>query len=230
MISLVSLLVVVGVLWQLIMLERLQERLRRLESRIENLQAPDTRSRPPPAAMSDNRLPAQPDLHARAFLRIKRYFSEGNLIVRLGVIVLFCGLAFLLDYAADYGMLPVELRLLGVAAAGVALLLLGWRLRLQHPAYALALQGGAIALLYLTVFTAFRMYDLLSVWAAFPLLLVLGAAAAVLSIRQNAVALAVLGISGGFLAPAEPGRFRFHLPDRHHMGCIALPRCVVRQY
>ncbi len=223
-------LIVIGLICQFVIIDGLKARITRLENKLDPLKATPaepSRSRmaaaptrtpampvpgpvpiPSPARPLPDScppVPAQPDIFDRAFNLIvdafRRYFTEGNLIVRVGLVVLFFGLAFLLKYAADYGMLPIELRLSGVAAMGAVLLILGWRLRAIRAAYALALQGGGIALMYLTVFTAFRMYGLLSAWAAFPMLLILGVVSAVLSVRQNAAALAVLGISGGFLAP-----------------------------
>ncbi|HEX5057366.1 MAG TPA: DUF2339 domain-containing protein, partial [Gammaproteobacteria bacterium] len=220
---LILVLLVFGVLWQLVQIDGLKARLGRLERRLEDFNMlsstgqaasvqpvppgrPISPPEPPPVQrVMPSRAPSPPNPIERALSTItgavRRYFSEGNLIVRIGVVVLFFGLAFLLKYAANYGMLPVGLRLAAVAAAGAVLLALGWRLRFRRAGYALALQGGGIALMYLTVFTAFRMYDLLNAWIAFPLLLLLGLVSAVLSVRQNAAALAVLGISGGFLAP-----------------------------
>ncbi len=133
--------------------------------------------------------------------RVKSYFTSGNLIVRVGVIVLFFGVAFLLKFAADNSMLPIEFRLAGVAAGGIAMLILGWRLKLQQQGYALALQGGAIGVLYLTVFAALRLYTLIPPTLAFALLLVFVAFSALLALLQNSRALAVLATAGGFLAP-----------------------------
>ena len=63
------------------------------------------------------------------------------------------------------------------------------------------LQGGGIAGLYLTVFAATRLYQLLPPGLAFGLLAVIALAAAVLAVAQNALPLAVIGTAGGFLAP-----------------------------
>jgi uncharacterized membrane protein len=67
--------------------------------------------------------------------------------------------------------------------------------------YALAIQGGGIGVLYLVVFGAFRLFKLLPGEAAFVLLIAIAAFSAVLAILQNAQSLAVLAVSGGFLAP-----------------------------
>ena len=129
------------------------------------------------------------------------YFTGGNVVVRAGAVVLFFGVAFLLKYSAERNLVPIELRLLGVSLGAVALLLFGWRLRLKRPGYALILQGAAIGILYLAIFAALRLYQLLPAGLALPLLIVLAIASSTLAIAQNARVLAVLGIVGGFLAP-----------------------------
>ena len=105
--------------------------------------------------------------------------------------------------AADQGFLnaPIEVRLAFIAAAAGVGLALGWRERLRKRAFALSLQGGAIGVLLLTVFAAYRLYQLLPAGLAFALVLVLVAGAALLAVLQNARALAALGFLGGYLAP-----------------------------
>ena len=134
---------------------------------------------------------------------LKRWFTEGNVPVKVGMLVLFAGVAALLKYATDEGWLrlPVELRLAGIALAAIAALAFGWRERTRRRSFGLALQGGAIGVLLLTAFAAFRVYQLLPAGAAFALLLVLVAGAGVLAVLQDALALAVLGILAGFAAP-----------------------------
>ena len=132
---------------------------------------------------------------------IRRFFTGGNLIVRVGIVVLFFGVAFLLKYVAEHSNVPIEWRLSGVAAAAIALLVVGWRLRQSRPGYAMALQGGAVGILYLVVFAALRLYTLLAPTAAFSLLAGIGVFSAILAVRQDAMPLAILGVVGGFLAP-----------------------------
>lgn len=129
------------------------------------------------------------------------YFTGGNVVVRAGVIVLFFGVAFLLKYSAERNLVPIELRLLGVAAGALALLVFGWRLRLKRPGYALIIQGGAIGVLYLVIFAALRLYHLLPNGVALALLVGMSLFSAALAILQDARVLAVIGILGGFLAP-----------------------------
>lgn len=129
------------------------------------------------------------------------WMTGGNTIVKLGVGILFIGLAFLAKYASEHVSVPIEFRLAGIAGVAVALLGLGWRLRLQRPGYAHALQGGAVAVLYLTLFVAFRFYGVLAVGPVFALMVAVAALAAALAVLQDTRALAVIGALGGFATP-----------------------------
>ncbi len=159
---------------------------------------PRPASAPPPNRPSTLKIPSA--LHLW-LTRARDWLLGGNLMVRAGVVVLFFGVAFLLKLAADNAWLPIELRLAAVGAGGIALLGLGWRLRGTRTLYALALQGGGVGILYLTVFAALRLYGLIQPGPAFAVLAVLAACSAALAVLQNAPSLAVLGAAGGFLAP-----------------------------
>lgn len=134
---------------------------------------------------------------------LKRWFSEGNVPVKIGMLVLIAGVAALLKYATEEGWLhlPIELRMAGIALAAMAALAFGWRERQRRRSFGLALQGGAVGVLLLTVFAAFRLYHLLPAEAAFAILLILVAGVGVLAVLQDALALALLGILAGFAAP-----------------------------
>jgi len=163
----------------------------------------------PPSVLLEARAPAavepgwtpREDVFARAWRLLREYFTGGNTLVRVGIVVLFFGVAFLLRYLAEHTKIPIELRLSAVALGGIVLLLLGWRLRARRPGYALALQGGAVGILYLTVFAGLRLYSLLSPAAAFALLVAIAVLSAALAILQDSQAFALLGVTGGFLAP-----------------------------
>jgi uncharacterized membrane protein len=130
-----------------------------------------------------------------------RFLTTGNPVVRIGVIVLFIGVAFLLRYAYEHALVPVELRLAGAGLGGIVLLAFGWRLRERADTYGLILQGAGIGILYLTIFAAARLYDLLPMGAAFAILVLLVIGASVLAVVQKSQALAIFSMSGGFLAP-----------------------------
>ncbi len=133
--------------------------------------------------------------------QVRAFFFGGNTLVRVGLVVLFFGFAFLVKYAVDNDFFPLELRLAASAGAGIALTGLGWRLRSRRPDFALALQGGGMAILYLTIFATYRLYGLIPGGAAFALLVATTALGTALALLQNAQSLAVLSLLGGFFAP-----------------------------
>lgn len=135
--------------------------------------------------------------------RVVGLLTGGNLFLRIGILILFFGVGFLIKYAVDQQLLVFtpQLRLLGVAAAGLGLIGLGAYLARRRPDYGLALQGAGIGILYLDVFGAYQLYQLLPGLAAFGLLLLIGLGTAGLAVRRDAQMLAWLGFAGGFLAP-----------------------------
>jgi uncharacterized membrane protein len=102
--------------------------------------APRRRPLPPAAAARTPRPPMQlPPIVERLL--------HANVVAKVGILVLFIGLAFLVKYAYERVHMPIELRLSAVALGAIALLVLGWRLRAKRAGYALALQGGGIGIL-----------------------------------------------------------------------------------
>ena len=129
------------------------------------------------------------------------WFTGGNTLTRIGVLVLFFGIGFLLIYFAELVTIPIEVKLAGVALAGAALVALGTRLTRTRPGYGLSLQGAGAGILYLTTFAALRLYEVLPAVPAFALLVLVAALTVWLAVRADSQALAALAIAGGFLAP-----------------------------
>ncbi|WMJ70327.1 DUF2339 domain-containing protein [Stenotrophomonas sp. 24(2023)] len=171
-----------------------------LPSAVQAPPLPATPSAPAPQAPPP---PRGPGLGERVLGAVKRWFSEGNVPVKIGMLVLLAGVAALLKYVSDQGWLvvPIELRLAGITAAALGLLVFGWTQRDRRRLFALALQGGAIGVLLLTVFAAFKRFDLLPAGIAFASSIALVAGLCVLAVVQNSRTLAVLGILAGFMAP-----------------------------
>ncbi|AKC88168.1 membrane protein [Pseudoxanthomonas suwonensis] len=158
---------------------------------------------PPNARPWREDAPGTPDTGAALLRTVKRWFTVGNVPVKIGMLVLLAGVAALLKYASDQGLfsLPLELRLAGVAAVALAALAFAWRRRQSNRVFALSLQGGAIGVLLLTVYAAFKLYGVLPAGAAFALSGLLVAGMGLLAVLQDAKALAVFALLAGFLAP-----------------------------
>jgi uncharacterized membrane protein len=145
---------------------------------------------PPPLSFAE-RLPAP----------VRNFIFGGNTLVKVGVLLLFLGLAFLLRYAAERVSVPVPLRYTGVMLVGVVLLVIGWLLRHKRSSYALILQGAGIGVFYLTTLAAMKLHALIPPTAGFAFLFGVAVLSAVLAVLQNSMALAVVAALEGFAAP-----------------------------
>lgn len=154
-------------------------------------------------APAPRRDPEAPDFMARASARIKRWFTTGNVPVKVGMLVLLAGIAALLRYASERGwlQLPIALRLVSVSVVALAALAFAWTRRATHRSFALAVQGGAIGILLLVVFAAFKRYQLIGAAPAFAASVILIAALVTLAAIQGSRTLALLGSLAGFMAP-----------------------------
>jgi len=140
----------------------------------------------------------------------KNWLLGGNTVARVGAIVLFIGLSFLAKWAADNALFPPEARLAAIGLVGIGLLVQGFRLLRANTGsaatairsnYALLLQGAGVAVLYLTVFAAFKLYAMIPPPGAFALMAVVCALSTLLALLANAQSLALVGFAGAFATP-----------------------------
>ncbi len=137
----------------------------------------------------------------KAISWVKEFLFGGNLIVRVGVIVLFFGAVFLVKYAADHAYFPIALRLAAGVVGAMALISVGWYIREKRKGYALALQAGGIGIIYLITYASFQYYQFIPQSAAFFVLIFLTTISALFAVLQDSKSLAVLSILAGFAAP-----------------------------
>ncbi len=143
----------------------------------------------------------QPLVSPEFLEQFRAWLLGGNTVARVGILILFIGVAFFLKYAVESGWLPIELRLAGAATGGLVLIAIGWRLRSRRLNYSLVLQGGGIGIVYLTVFSAIKLYGLIATAPGLLLMTALVILSSALAVMQNARSLAILAMIGGFLAP-----------------------------
>ena len=159
-----------------------------------------TKPRPKPSQYAPIK-PIEPNFIEKAFQAGWAWLFGGNTLVRAGIVILLIGIVFLLKLAVDNGVIPVEVRMLTAGLAGAGLLAFGWKTRIQKPQFAWALQGGGVAVMYLVIAFSANYYHVLPKNIAFVLLVLVAALSAIIAVKQNALPLAILGFTGGFLAP-----------------------------
>jgi uncharacterized membrane protein len=147
---------------------------------------PPGNGQPPPADFND---------------RLREWVFGGNVVAKLGLLILFMGLGFLLRYLNQAYVMRIEYQLAGVAAGALALLAWGWSIRVVRPGISLPVQGMALSLLMLTTFAASKNHHLIPGATAIALLAIFVAFTCLLAVLQDSVWLAVFGIIGGFATP-----------------------------
>jgi len=131
------------------------------------------------------------------------FFTGGNWPVKVGVLLLFAGVAALLKYAIENELLvlPIELRLLGIAALGVFALGFGFRSSAKRRTFGLSMQGLGLGVIALTTYAAYARFGLLSTEICLALVIICIGIAVALALIEDALALAWLAAFGAFLAP-----------------------------
>ncbi len=137
----------------------------------------------------------------------------GSWLARIGVLALVIGIAFFLKFAFDNEWIgPTGQVILGIVA-GLVMLGLGYYWQKRYPILTQVLSGGGIAVLYLSIFASFAIYDLVHIYVAIVFLLLVSAASALLALYYNSMSLAIIGILGAFGAPFILGAFGDRGPE-----------------
>lgn len=131
----------------------------------------------------------------------------GSWLARIGILAVIIGIGFFLKFAFDNDWIGPTGRVIMGIIAGLVMLGLGYYWQKRYPILTRVLSGGGIAVLYLSIFASFAMYDLISIYIAAIFLLLVSIASAVLALRYDSMSLAIIGIIGAFFAPFILGGF-----------------------
>ena len=129
-----------------------------------------------------------------------------NWLAIIGAVTLVLGIGFFLKLSLDNNWINDTGRVLLGFAAGAGLLVTGEFARQRVPRWSQAVTSGGAATLYLTIYAAFALYELIRPDVAFVLLAAVVALAGLLALRYNAMVIGVLGIVGAFIAPVLMGQ------------------------
>ena len=209
--GLVVLLVTAGALlgWvSFFRVSRLRVALARANERLARLEGGATEAPPPvPAAEA----PSAGRAGVTAAAAAARYEHElaSYWMTRIGAVVLALAGVFLVGHSIERGWLGPPTRCALGGAGGIALLLVGEWLRRRARAApstgpgsaAAALTAAGVAVLFVTLYAAHALYGLLPPAPAFVLLGTAAAGAGALALLHGPF-IALLGVVGGYLAPA----------------------------
>lgn len=139
--------------------------------------------------------------------QVKQWVFQGNPVLKVAIVILLIGVILLLRFATEHWQLSLALQLGIVALISIAMTGLGYRLRSSNRSFALALQGLGLAGLFLSLFFAYYNHLVASFGIAALLYLCVMLLTLSLSLRQQALELALMAIFIAYIAP-------FSLPIR----------------
>lgn len=124
-----------------------------------------------------------------------------NWFAIIGAIALALGAGFFLKLAIDNNWISETARVLIGLVTGLVLLGLGEYTARRIPRWSQPVTGGGLSILYLATYASFGFYQLIEPIFALAFLFVVVAVAAILAIRHESRIIALMGITGAFLAP-----------------------------
>jgi len=126
----------------------------------------------------------------------------GSWLNRVGVLAIIVAVAYFLKFSFDNNWIGPGGRV-GLTLLGGALLLAAgeYYQRRRLSIFAQGLSGGGAAVLYLAIFSAFAIYRLVGFVPAFITMVLITIATMTLSLRYDSLAIATLGLLGGFATP-----------------------------
>jgi uncharacterized membrane protein len=126
----------------------------------------------------------------------------GHWLLYIGTAALVLGIGFFVKYAFDNNWIDQTGRVLIGAAAGLVMVAGGHFIaRRGYALYGQIVAGGGFAALYVSVFAALSFYGLIGRPAAFGLMVLITAGAALAADLHRSPGLAVFAVTGGFLTP-----------------------------
>ena len=127
-----------------------------------------------------------------------------------GAIILMLGIGFFLKLSFDNNWINDTARIVLGIVSGVALVGVGEFAQSRVPRWAQPVTASGTSILYLSIYAAFALYQLIRPDAALLLLALVVALAGLLAIRYNSLVIGLLGIVGAFIVPVLLGP---ELPD-----------------
>lgn len=126
----------------------------------------------------------------------------GNWFNKIGIAAIILGIAFFLRYAIENDWINNTGKVLLGVATGLAFIAAGERFQNKMlKVFARGLTGGGAAILYLSLYFAFQVYQLISQSLAFGLMALVTAGMVALALRHTSRTILLFAMFGGFLTP-----------------------------
>ena len=130
-------------------------------------------------------------------------FIGGNLINKVGIIILIFGLGLFVKYAIDNGFFPPLVRLVLSFVAGLVLVIIGYFLKAKYKTYSAVLFSGGMTVLYFTAYGGNVFFEppLLPRSTSFILMVIFTIVTVVAAAIYDLSIIGLLGLVGAYAVP-----------------------------
>jgi hypothetical protein len=168
---------------------------------------PPVRPAPPPSPRPAGHAAPSSSIMGRSPLTSEQWIGQ-RVFLGIGVAALLGAAGYLLKLSFDRNWITPVMRCLGGVAAGVVVGAIGWRLHERYRTYGAALIGAGAGIIYLSVWAAARLYDVLPSATGIVGLALVSVALAMIAYGINVEALGTTAALGAFFAPVLLGQSR----------------------
>ena len=194
-------------------LERLERRVEVLETLVRSLEAGSIRApssaqprQPPPPLEPARPAPPLPRQPISTTVGIDEQWIGQRGLLAVGVVALLMATGYLLKLSFERGWISPVMRCVGGALLGCVVGAIGWRLHQRYRTYGAALMGCGAGIIYLSVWAACRLYEVIPPTTGVVGLALVSVALAVIAYAIDVEALGMTAALGAFMAPVLLGQ------------------------
>ncbi len=159
----------------------------------------------PPAPPPPRPSPAPRPAPVAAGVIDERWIGQRGFLA-IGVVALLMATGYLLKLSFERGWISPVMRCTGGAVLGLVVGAIGWRLHERYRTYGAALVGAGCGIIYLSVWAACRLYEVIPPTTGIVGLALVSVALAMIAFAINVEALGTAAALGAFMAPVLLGR------------------------
>lgn len=131
---------------------------------------------------------------------LEKFIGE-NLIAVIAVVILLIGVIFGVKYSIDHNLISPLTRILLSYLLGAGILAVGMRLKAKYELFSATLVSGAMAIMYVSTFVAYSLYQLIPQAGAFALMVIFTVFTVIAAIQYNRQVIAHIGLVGSYAVP-----------------------------
>lgn len=128
-------------------------------------------------------------------------FIGGNLINKIGIIIIILGVGIGVKYAIDHDLISPLVRIILGYMVGFGLLGFAIRLRKKYENFSAVLLSGSLAIFYFISYAFHAYYELIPQWLAYILMVIITVITVVAAIRYDNQVIAHIGLVGAYVVP-----------------------------